>query len=185
MKTYIALLRGINVGGSNLVAMSDLRSLAASLGFQEAHTLLKSGNLVFRNGEPFGQDLETLLESETAKRLGVNPDYFVRTCKEWAEMIAMNPMPAPAAEDPSRFMVIFMKSVPEPQRLELLKASMEGPEILSAVGGHLYVHYPDGMGRSKVSNVFIERRLGVRGTARNWNTIMKIAHHCGLSLGSN
>jgi len=179
MQTHIALLRGINVGGKNLIAMADLRSLAADLGFQEVQTLLQSGNLVFRNEGLFGEELEAHLELETAKRLGSNPDYFVRTPEEWADMIANNPMPGPAMEDPGHYVVMFMKSEPSPAQVEALKAAIGGPEILEAVGRHVYATYPAGQGNRKLTNVFIERKLGIRGTARNWNTVMKLAAAVG------
>jgi uncharacterized protein (DUF1697 family) len=91
MSTFVALLRGINVGGHNAVAMSDLRELVTDLGFAGATTLLQSGNVVFKATGKTSNALESLLEKETAKRLGVSADYIVRNANEWAKVVAANP----------------------------------------------------------------------------------------------
>src|SRR5262245_36340229 len=99
MSMHIALLRGINVGGHNSVAMSDLRDLCGALGLGEATSLLQSGNLVFRSDRLKGGGLEHLLEVETAKRLNVNADYLVRSARELAKIVARNPFPKEARND--------------------------------------------------------------------------------------
>ena len=93
MPTYIALLRGINVGGHNMVAMQELRKLCERLGLENVRTLLQSGNVVFESASSDAAALEAKLEQETAKRLGVKPAYFVRTADEWASLVKRNPFP--------------------------------------------------------------------------------------------
>ena len=109
MPNYIALLRGINVGGHNAVAMSDLRGLFADLGFAGATTLLQSGNIVFKATGKTSNALESLLEKETARRLGVSVDYIVRSASEWAKVVACNPFPKEAKEDPGHLIVMSLK----------------------------------------------------------------------------
>src|SRR5437868_184909 len=99
MTIHVALLRGINVGGRNAVAMSDLRNLFGDLGFTGVTTLLQSGNLVFQSDQLTGAALERLLEKETAKRLGVAADYIVRSAEEWERTVARNPFPKEAKDD--------------------------------------------------------------------------------------
>ncbi len=178
MPKFVALLRGINVGGHNLVAMSDLRDLLGDLGFVSAKPLLQSGNLVFTSDRGTGAGLERRLEKETAKRLSVSVDYVVRSAEEWEKIVARNPFPKQANDDPSHLLVMFLKTAPPVERVDALRASIRGPEVLRSDGKQLYVVYPDGVGRSKLTGTLIERKLGSRGTARNWNTVLKLAALC-------
>jgi len=101
--TYVALLRGINVGGHKPVAMADLRDLLTQLGLADARSLLQSGNLVFgANGRTAAQ-LERLLEAEAEKRLGLQTDFFIRTAKEWKGVVAHNPFRKEATRDPGHW----------------------------------------------------------------------------------
>jgi uncharacterized protein (DUF1697 family) len=172
---HVALLRGINVGGRNLVAMSDLRDLFGSLELAGAQSLLQSGNLVFWSDGRKAAELEQLLESETKKRLDVSVDYFVRSAKEWAAIVAGNPFPKEAQRDPGHLVVMFLKKAPTATAVKALHAANKGPEIVRALGRQLYIVYPIGIGRSKLTGTLIERTLDTRGTARNWNTVLKLA----------
>jgi uncharacterized protein (DUF1697 family) len=174
MSAYIALLRGINVGGHNSVPMSKLRDLFADLGFSGAKTLLQSGNVVFDGDGRTGKALEELLEKETAKRLGVSADYLVRSAAELAKIIAANPFHKEANADPSHLLVVFLKTAATPAGVKALQASIKGPEVIHARGKHLYIVYPAGIGRSKLTGALIEQKLASRGTARNWNTIQRL-----------
>src|SRR5262245_53671936 len=179
MAIHVALLRGINVGGRNLVAMSDLRDLLAALGFAGAKSLLQSGNLVFESDRQTGAELERLLEVETAKRLDVTADYLVRSAEEWATLVARNPFLEEAKRDPGHLVVLVLKTAPQAKDVKALQADLEGPESICSEGKHLYVVYPAGIGRSKLTHTRIEKKLGLRGTGRNWNTVLKLAALCG------
>lgn len=175
MALQVALLRGINVGGHNKIAMADLRKLAESLGLANPQTLLQSGNLVFDGGRRSPAALEKLLETETEKKLGVAVDYVVRSADEWQSIIAANPFPKEAKADPSHLVVMCMKTAPKPADVKALQAVIKGPEVVRAAGRELYAWYPAGIGTSKLTNAVIEKKLGTRGTARNWNTALKLA----------
>jgi uncharacterized protein (DUF1697 family) len=170
---YIALLRGINVGGNKKVAMSDLLGLLQRLKFDDARTLLQSGNLVFRTTGKTAAQLERLLETEVVKRLGLETKFFVRSEAEWKAVIARNPFPDEARSDPSHFVVMFLEREVEDE--EALRNAIRGRETFRADGRQLYIVYPDGQGTSKFSHAVIEKKLGMRGTARNWNTVLKLA----------
>jgi len=172
---HVALLRGINVGGHNQVAMSDLRDLFAELGLTDVKSLLQSGNLVFQSDRLTGERLERLLETETAKRLKVPADYVVRTAKEWSTIIAKNPFPGDAVRDPSHLVVMCLKAAPAQSDVQTLQAAIRGPETIRAMGKQLYIVYPAGIGRSKLTVALIESKLGTRGTGRNWNSVHKLA----------
>ncbi len=179
MTIHIALLRGINVGGRNRVAMSDLRDLFEELGFAGARSLLQTGNLVFEGDGRRGAELERLLESETAAHLGVTADYLVRSAEEWERAVTSNPFPEEAKSDPAHLLVLFLKTAPQALAVQALADAIAGPETVRCVGRELYVVYPAGIGRSKLTSNLIEKKLGVRGTGRNWNTVLKLAELCG------
>jgi uncharacterized protein (DUF1697 family) len=175
MSTHIALLRAINVAGKNRVAMADLRALFTELGFTGAQAILQSGNVVFDGGRRQPAALEKLLERETSKQLGVSPDYLVRTAAEWQAIVAGNPFPKEAQRDPGHLVLNCLKKAPPAKNVAALQAAIRGPEIVRAVGRDLYIVYPDGIGRSKLTTALIESKLGTRGTGRNWNTVLKLA----------
>jgi uncharacterized protein (DUF1697 family) len=174
MTTHIALLRGINVGGNKKVAMADLRGFLADLGFGDPRTLLQSGNAVFRSDTLAGADLERLLDTEAEKRLGLKTEFFVRTPEEWRAAIDGNPFLEEAVNDPGHLIVFFMKKAPEATDVEALQAAIKGREIVRAAGRQAYIVYPDGQGDSKLTITVIEKKLGTRGTGRNWNTVLKL-----------
>jgi uncharacterized protein (DUF1697 family) len=174
MTRHIGLLRGINVGGNNLIPMAQLRAMLEELGFEGAETLLQSGNVVFSGGRKSGSALEAHLEKECKARIGPAVDWIVRTADEWDEVIAANPLPKEAAKDPSHYLVHFLKTAPTAAQVKALTGAISGPEIVRAKGRHLYLVYPDGIGKSKLNMTLIERKLGCSGTARNWNTVLKL-----------
>jgi uncharacterized protein (DUF1697 family) len=175
MTTHIALLRGINVGGHKKVAMSGLRDFVEGLGFDDVRTLLQTGNLVFRGSARTGAALERLLEIEAAKRLDLQTDFVVRSDTELGAIIAHNPFPSEAKRDPSHLVVQFMKDAPPAAAVKALQAAIKGPETVRAIGKQLYVVYPAGIGRSKLTAKLIEDKLRTRATGRNWNTVLKLA----------
>ena len=173
MTRSIALLRAVNVGGRKLV-MAELRALLADLGHPEARTLLQSGNLVFDPWRRAGAELEAWLAAETLTRFGLATDFIVRTAAEWAALLAANPFPETAESDPAHLLAMPLKSAPRDGAFAALQAAITGPEQARLIGRDLYVTYPAGVGPSKLTGAVIERRLGVRGTARNWNTVRKL-----------
>lgn len=167
MALQIALLRGINVGGNKMVSMAGLRDLFTRLGFSDVKTLLQSGNVVFGGaGRQSPAKIEKMLEAE------VGAVCFVRTAKEWAEIVERNPFKAEAKNDPAHFVAMILKDAP--QDVEPLRRAIAGREKVHLDGRVLYAVYPDGQGTSKLTNAAIEKALGTRGTARNWNTVLKL-----------
>ena len=175
MTVQIALLRAINVGGNKLVSMADLRALLTELGFPDGRTLLNTGNLVFRSQSKTSANLEKLLETELAKRTGLQTEFFVRTLQEWKSIIARNPLTDEARRDPAHLLIMLLKRAPTSQEVAALRAAIVGPETVEADGREAYIFYPAGIGKSKLTNQLIEKRLGSPGTGRNWNTVLKLA----------
>jgi uncharacterized protein (DUF1697 family) len=174
MPTHIALLRGINVGGKAMVPMAKLRAMFADLGFADAATLLQSGNVVF-TAKGKTAALERKLEAEAAQRFGRAISFMVRSASEWRSIIAKNPFRAESKADPGHLVVMCFKDKPSASAVKALQAAIKGRETFRAAGHHAYIVYPDGIGRSKLANALIERTLDTSGTARNWNTVLKLA----------
>ena len=173
LTAHVALFRALNVGGRKATS-AELQALAADLGLDDARTLLQSGNLIFCSART-GAELEAEVERAFAARFGFASDVLVRTGRQWRAALAANPHHEMAERDPSHLVVMALKSAPSPDDVVTLQAAISGREIVAAVGRELFIAYPDGIGDSKLTGAVIERRLGVRGTARNWNTATKLA----------
>ena len=170
MRTKIALLRAVNVGGRGKVAMADLRRLFADLGYENVRTVLQTGNVIFDVKAGTEAKLEKALEDQ----LGLKTDVILRSSKEWEAIIAANPCPDAAKASPNHLVLMPLKVRPAQGALEALRAAIMGRETVELDGSQLYITYPDGIGRSKLTLALIERTLGTRGTGRNWNTVLKI-----------
>jgi uncharacterized protein (DUF1697 family) len=175
MTIHIALLRAINVGGRKPIIMAELRDLLTELGFIGVQSLLQTGNLVFRSSARKGIDLERLLEEAAAKRLDLHTDFFVRTAEEWKTIVSNNPFRDEAKRNPAHLVVMFLKRAPSALDVKALQVAITGPEIVSIDGRQAYIVYPAGIGRSRLTNTLFEKKFRTRCTARNWNTILKLA----------
>ena len=174
MAIYVGLLRAINLGSHNKVSMADLRAMLADLGMKNPASILQSGNLVFESTPGATAALEKLLETSAAKRLGLETSFLVRTGAEWQQAIADNPFPKEAKLDPSHTVLMCLKNAPPPAAVKALQDAIKGREVVKAKGRHAYFLYPDGIGRSRLTMTLIEKKLGTTGTARNWNTVLKL-----------
>ena len=175
MTTHIGLLRAVNLGPLNKVDMADLRDLVIEVGLKDARTWLQSGNVVFSSVGRTTAQLEQLLEGAAAQRLGVETQFFVRSARDWQAVIAGNPFPKEAKDDPSHLLVVLLKDAPVPTSVAALQKSIAGREVVRVKGRCAYIVYPDGIGRSRLTSAVIEKKLGTRGTGRNWNTMLKLA----------
>ena len=174
MSKHVALLRAVNLAGINMVRMPDLCAMLDKLGFKESRSLLQSGNLVFEGDGRSPEDVEALFEATARKRLGLDTDFFVRTAKQWQAIVAGNPFPKVAKQDPGHLVVVCLKDAVDKQAVAALQAAIPGREVVKARGRDLYAVYPDGIGRSKLTAALMEKHLGTRGTGRNWNTVRKL-----------
>ncbi len=171
MKRVAGLLRAVNVGGRK-VLMADLKRVTTDAGFDAPETLLASGNVLFGTTLPPAEAAQAL-EAAILKEIGVATDVMVRDLAELEAVIAANPFPRQATEEPSRLMAMFLSGEPQGDLESLAPGCVMGEEVRRGPGC-LYIWFPQGAGVSKLSNSLIERRLKVRGTARNWNTVGKL-----------
>jgi uncharacterized protein (DUF1697 family) len=179
LATHAALLRAVNLAGRNKVGMADVRALATSVGLADPRTLLQSGNVVFTAGSVPDARLEAALEEAARERLGLETEFFVRKAAEWKALLSDNPFTEEAARDPGHVLVVFLKDAPTAAAVRALEEAIRGRESVRAKGRQLYAVYPDGVGRSKLTMALIEKKLGTRGTGRNWNTVMKLGRMLG------
>jgi uncharacterized protein (DUF1697 family) len=180
---YAALLRGINVGGNKKVPMADLRAMVTTLGYDDPQTLLASGNLVFSAKMQSMTKLEEILEAATKEHIGVECSYLLRSADEWAKIVSSNPYPKQAYSDPSHLAVTFCREKPDPTALRALHQEARGEEDFKVIGREMYMWYPDGMGESKLALALSKNKLGTICSARNWNTVLKIAAALGNVAG--
>jgi uncharacterized protein (DUF1697 family) len=170
-QTSVALLRGINLGARNKIAMADLRSLFEDLGAQDVATYVQSGNVVFKSTDS-AADLTAAIETEIKRRFSLDITVLLRTKAQLAKVVAGNPF---AGKQPNTLHVTFLAETPARPRLRSLEPDPGGSGEYRVSGREVYLHLPDGYGRSKLSNAFFEKQLDVRATTRNWKTVTSLA----------
>jgi uncharacterized protein (DUF1697 family) len=174
MAVLISMLRGVNVGGHNKVSMGELRELYESLGLQDPQTYVQSGNVVFRTKERNLTALAKRIEDAIERRFGFRVDVIVRTPAELKDVIARNPFGKRRAVDPGKLLVTFLADHPSAEARDRVLKIKTDPEELRIDGREVYIYFPDGMGRSKLSWPAIGKKLGTTGTGRNWNSVTKL-----------
>jgi uncharacterized protein (DUF1697 family) len=170
---FIALYRGINVGGNNPVKMAALRGLHESLGHEAVKSYVQSGNVVFRT-KGTAKDVSADIADAFAKAFGFEPKVMVRDSADWKKLLSGNPYAEEAIADPTKVHAAICEGTPDEARLSALLEKSGGSERFETRPGVLYLHAPDGIGRSKFA-AGMERACGVAATARNWRTIEALA----------
>lgn len=177
-KTFIALLRGINVSGRNKIPMSELRSLCAELGWKDVQTYIQSGNLVFK-AESTPAKLEAALERAIESRFGLSIPILVRAATVWPGYVKDNPYPDASQSEPNLIMLALSKAAPKPDAAEKLRERAVCGERIVRVGDALWLHYAEGVAKSKLSPALFDRLVGSPVTARNWRTVLKLQEMAG------
>lgn len=177
MNTYIALLRGINVGGKHSLSMKELVGIFEGLGAEAVKTYIQSGNVVFQSPGTDTRALASELAAAIGKQKGFEPRVMVLTLDAFDKAMADNPFPE-AEADPRSLHLGFLESVPPAPKLDELEALRKENERFRLIGSVFYLHAPDGIGRSKLAEKS-ERLLGVAMTDRNWRTVSKLRELAG------
>jgi uncharacterized protein (DUF1697 family) len=172
MKTYIALFRGINVGGSNILPMKELVLLLENLGLRRIRTYIQSGNVVFQSTDENISQLSKRIGETVRRSRGFAPHVMIVESGDLKRAIDSNPFPE-AESEPKTLHMGFLSSVPENPDLNGLEKLRKENERFSLIDDLFYLHAPDGIGRSKLA-AKAEKLLGVTMTDRNWRTVQKI-----------
>ncbi len=168
MTTYVAMLRGINVGGKKVVKMDALRAAASAAGLKKVRTYVQSGNVVFERGKRNTESVEGDIRNLVKKGFGFDVTVVVRTKEQLESAVAFLPF---VDEDPEKLHVTFLSDEPASVPAERLEGAKGRTEEFAVRGREVYLYCPDGYGRTKLSNAFLERVLGVPATTRNWRTV--------------
>lgn len=169
---YIALFRGVNVGGKGRLPMKELAALLEDLGARNVRTYIQSGNAVFESAEQDQAKLAGKIAAEVRKHHGFEPHVFVMGVEALEAAIAGNPFPE-AVDDPSKLHLGFLDSVPETPDMDKLESLRKESERFRLIGSVFYLHAPEGVGRSRLA-ANAEKLLGVPMTDRNWRTVCKL-----------
>ena len=170
MPRYVALLRGVNVGGSGRMAMADLRACVEGDGFEDVTTHIQTGNVLFRTPMRSAEKVARALEEAVEADLGFRTAVMVRTAAQLTAALDERPFPD---ADEKALHIAFLRKAPAAAKATALVAP-EGPDEVAVIGREVHLHYPDGMGRSKLSGAYIEKALGVPATARRRSVVEKI-----------
>jgi uncharacterized protein (DUF1697 family) len=174
---FVALLRGINVGGNNRIAMADLRALHGAIGHTDVLTHLQSGNVVFTAKAAKHPDTDVLahsIEKAITGELGLTVRVVVRSGAEMRAVVDHDPL-ADVATDPARHLVTFLSAAPAADKLATIDPADYAPERFAVQGREVYMWLPDGIRDAKLGRIAWDRKFGVVATGRNWNTVTKLA----------
>lgn len=174
MKTYIAILRGINVSGQKKIKMADLRALLDELGFKEVQTYIQSGNIVFQYPETSENSLEKMIEENIQAHYDFQVPTLVRSPEEFQYVVENNPFLQDPEKDINRQYITFLAEKPAGERIEALREVNYEPEEYVIDGRLIFLYSPKGYGRAKMNNNFFEKKLKVSATTRNWKTVNKL-----------
>jgi uncharacterized protein (DUF1697 family) len=174
MAVLVSMLRGVNVGGHNKISMAELRVLYEFIGLQDPQTFVQSGNVVFRTKERNLSALARRIEDAIEQRFGFRCDVIVRTPAELRDVIARNPFGKRRNINPGKLQVTFLATDPSADARDQVRKMKTNPEELHIDGREVFIYFPDGMGRSRLSWPTIGRKLGTTGTGRNLNSVTKL-----------
>ncbi len=168
--THLALLRGINVGGKNKLPMKDLAALFVAAGCTDVRTYIQSGNVVFRATAAVAKRLASSIAEQITERFGYRTPVVLRTVEQLRDVVSHNPfLEAGVAED--KVYVLFLADEPGPDRVAALDPNRSPPDEFLVRGREVFLHLPNGVADSKLTNAYFDAKLATVSTARNWRTV--------------
>jgi uncharacterized protein (DUF1697 family) len=185
MTTYISILRGINVSGQKLIKMDDLRKSYENLGFRSVTTYVQSGNVVFTGNKAKPDELAQTITQQIEKDIGFDVPVIVLTIDTLKQIINSNPFLKDSDKDKTFLHVTFLSSKPQKFEISAIEEKKLSGEEISIADNAVYLYCPNGYGKSKLNNIFLETKLKVSATTRNWKTtneLFKIAQQTPSSV---
>ena len=178
--TYVALLRGINVGGRNLLPMKDLSAIFEGAGCADVRTYIQSGNVVFAASPPAAQQVQAEVARVIAERFGFRVPVVLRSAQDLAKAARDNPF-VRAKADLESLHVAFLLDAPRPGGIALLEGKRSPPDEFVVKGREIYLRLPNGVARTKLTNDHFDRTLATTSTVRNWRTVLKLVELVALA----
>lgn len=174
---HVALLRGINLGGKNKLPMKELAAIFTEHGASDVRTYIQSGNVVFRAARAKVARLPELVGAGIEARFGHRPPIVLRTSDEMSGVLETNPFLADGA-DPDALHVAFLDVAPPAAKIAALDPKRSATDRFVVRGREIYLHTPNGIGRSKLTNAYFDSKLGATSTVRNWRTVRELVRLC-------
>ena len=175
--TYVALLRGINVGGKNILPMKELATMFESAACADVRTYIQSGNVVFAASPSAALEVPAAVAAAIADRFGYRIPIVIRSAQELGKVAKENPFLRTKA-DPDSLHVVFLSSAPKAGSIALLEAKRSAPDEFVVKGREIYLRLPNGAARTKLTNDYFDRTLATTSTMRNWRTVLKLVELC-------
>ena len=172
-RLYVSLLRGINVGGRHKLLMRELAEMFVEAGCEDVRTYIQSGNVVFRAAPSLPDCLSARITTAIAASHGYQIPVVIRTAADLARVVRGNPLLADGA-DPTKLHVGFLAEAPDPAKVARLDPDRSPPDAFVVRGDEVYLHFPNGVARSKLTNNYLDRTLGTVSTIRNWRTVCRL-----------
>lgn len=169
----VALLRGINVGGKNKLPMADLSAMFRETGCDDVRTYIQSGNVVFRASTELAGDIPSLISASIIDQFGYSVPVVTRTASEFEEIVQANPFAGIGAEA-NKLHVMFLADLPDRARVDALDPNRSPGDEFAVLGREVFLHCPNGVARSKLTNAYFDSSLSTTSTSRNWRTVGKL-----------
>ncbi len=178
MIVYIALLRGINVGGKRKILMADLRLLFASIGLSDVTTYIQSGNIYFKSSITEKEKLENMIAEAINSKYGFDVPVIIRTASEIESIILNNPFIKQEGVTIDNLHLTFIKTYPNPQYLDTIPSNSFLPDKFEIIGNNIYIYCTGKVSQSKITNIIFEKKFKVVTSTRNWKTVIKLGEMC-------
>ena len=176
MQIFISILRGINVSGQKKILMADLKALYEKLKFTDVATYIQSGNVIFKSNEKLSDiEFAKKIEEEIYKIYHFQVPVIIRRIDEMKHIISANPFLKEENVDVKKLHVTFLSEIPDKKNVESIDNTAFLPDQFIISGKEIYLYVPNGYGETKISNNFFEKKLQVKATTRNWNTVNKLS----------
>ena len=179
MYKFIAILRGINVGGKRKLPMAELRALFAEIGYEDIQTYIQSGNVIFSTQEIHLESIAQSISEKIKERFEYDVPVIVRTIEEWKEVISLNSFLKTEDTDIEKLHLTFLAETPDSDHLEKIKSYDYSPDQFKIIGKHVFLSCEIPYHKTKLTNNFFESKLKVSATTRNWKTVLKLAELAG------
>lgn len=176
------MLRGINVGGHKKIKMDVLKQLYVQLGYLNVQTYIQSGNVIFQTMDSDATDVEKKIEKQILKVTDLEVPVLVLKLEEMKQTVENNPFTLDSTKNTASFHVTFLSAIPDTTSVEKLRSTNYGADQFEQLNKVIYVYCPTGYGTTKLTNTFLENKLKVTATSRNWKTVNELVRLAGLIL---